>query len=449
MENNLRALELLKEIYNVDQLLSGKEYIKELVHRIAQILKVKYVMVGHALETNPDKNQDKIQTDYLLSDGKFIDNVVYDLHDTPCVNVICGTRVNCYANDVQNLFPYDQLLKDLNVDSYIGAPFLHSDGGLIGLLVIMDDKPMEDRELYTSVVEFFAARIGTEYRRQAVEDSLRRINENLEKLAQERTLELQRAFESLQQTQKQLLSQEKLATIGRITFGIAHELKNPLNIIINSAQLLEEEDLDPDSSKKAADMIYQHGQRANTIITNMLRQARQETSLEPEWIDISEMLDHVLDVYVRSLTDMDLKGHLVVNKKIAPHVYAYVFDPPSIERVLINIIDNSLYALGEKFRNTKDSFIPIIKVDLEAGPSLFKVIVRDNGTGIPQKHLSNVCDEFYTTKPAGEGTGLGLWIAKQNVEKNRGEIHIESEENKFTQVTIELPGEQRLQEAQL
>lgn len=444
MENNLHALELLKDIYNIDQLLSGKEYTKELVRRLAQILKVKYVFVGHAIE--PDKT--KIQTDFLWSDDRFVDNVVYDLEGTPCVNVVCGTRVYCYASAVREAFPADKLLFDMNAESYIGAPFLHTDGGLIGLLVIMDTKPMEERELYSAVVEFFAARIGTEYRRQAVEDSLRRINENLEKLAQERTLELQRAFESLQQTQKQLLSQEKLATIGRITFGIAHELKNPLNIIINSAQLLEEEDLDPDSSKKAADMIYQHGQRANMIITNMLRQARQETSLEPEWIDISEMLDHILDVYVRSLLDIDLKNHLVVQKIIAPRVFAYVFDPPSIERVLINIIDNSLYALGEKYRNNKTSFTPTIKIDLSAGPSLFKISVRDNGTGIPQKHLSNVCDEFYTTKPAGEGTGLGLWIAKQNVEKNRGEIHIESEENQFTQVTIELPGEQRLQEVQ-
>nr|WP_295903760.1 GAF domain-containing sensor histidine kinase [uncultured Bdellovibrio sp.] len=445
MENNLRALELLKDIYNVDQLLSGKEYIKELVHRLAQILKVKYVLVGHAVE--PDRQ--KIQTDYLWAGSGFADNVVYELEDTPCVNVICGTRVNCYASDVQLAFPKDQMLKDFGVESYIGAPFLHTDGRLIGLLVIMDDKPMEERELYTSVVEFFAARIGTEYRRQAVEDSLRRINENLEKLAQERTLELQRAFESLQQTQKQLISQEKLATIGRITFGIAHELKNPLNIIINSAQLLEEDDLDPESCKKATDMIYQHSQRANTIITNMLRQARQETDMEPEWINISEMLEHCLDVYVRSLTDVDLKTHLVVQKNITPNVYANVFDPPSIERVLINIIDNSLYALGDKYKKNKNSFTPTIKVDLIAADATFKIIVRDNGSGIPQKHLANVCDEFYTTKPAGEGTGLGLWIAKQNVEKNRGEIHIESEENQFTQVTIELPGQQRIQEAQL
>ncbi|MEK2645628.1 GAF domain-containing sensor histidine kinase [Bdellovibrio sp. BCCA] len=445
MENNLRALELLKDIYNVDQLLSGKEYIKELVHRLAQILKVKYVLVGHAVE--PDRQ--KIQTDYLWAGSGFADNVVYELEDTPCVNVICGTRVNCYASDVQLAFPKDQMLKDFDVESYIGAPFLHTDGRLIGLLVIMDDKPMEERELYTSVVEFFAARIGTEYRRQAVEDSLRRINENLEKLAQERTLELQRAFESLQQTQKQLISQEKLATIGRITFGIAHELKNPLNIIINSAQLLEEDDLDPESTKKATDMIYQHSQRANTIITNMLRQARQETDMEPEWINISEMLEHCLDVYVRSLTDVDLKTHLVVQKNITPNVYANVFDPPSIERVLINIIDNSLYALGDKYKKNKNSFTPSIKVDLIAADATFKIIVRDNGSGIPQKHLANVCDEFYTTKPAGEGTGLGLWIAKQNVEKNRGEIHIESEENQFTQVTIELPGQQRTQEAQL
>jgi len=440
---SIRALEVLNDVYNIDQLISGKDYIRELVHRLAQILHVKYVMVGHAVEP---QRQD-IQSDFLWSQNSFTDNVVYPLDGSPCSDVICGTRVACYPHQVRDFFPRDRMLSDLHADSYVGAPFLNTDGSLIGLLVVMDDKPLDDRELYTAVVEFFAARIGTEYRRLAVEDSLKRINESLERLVDERARDLQKAFDSLQVTQRQLLSQEKLATLGRITFGIAHELKNPLNIIINAAELLQEKDLDMTSARKAAEMIYQQGLRANEIITSMLKQARQEETAEPERISISEMLDHAVEFYVRSLPHADLKSVLVVKKKIAPQVYVSVRDPASIERMLINIIDNALYALEEKLKRNIPGYVPTLQVELMPNTTLFKICIRDNGTGIPKHHLTNVYDEFYTTKPAGEGTGLGLWIAKQTVERNRGSIRLESEENEYTQVLIELPRGEPLKEA--
>lgn len=443
--NTLQSLDVIKDIYNIDQLLSGKEYIRELVHRLATTLDVKFVMVGHAIE--PERKS--IQTDFLWAHQGFTDNVVYSLEDTPCTQVLCGTRVACFSTNVQQEFPKDQMLKDMNVQAYLGAPFLHTDGRLIGLLVIMDDKPFSNLELQTAIVEFFAARIGTEYRRLAAEDSLIRINESLERLVDERTSELQKAFASLQATQKQLISQEKLATIGRITFGIAHELKNPLNIIINASELLQDEDLDKESHLRAVEMIHQHSVRASEIITNMLRQARQDTSQEPEWINFSTLVDRALDMFLRSITDIDLKTALVKKINIAPQVQARLVDAPAMERVFINIIDNALYALNEKFQRNRTSFIPELQVELTPGKTLCRLSVRDNGTGIPQNHLPNVCDEFYTTKPPGEGTGLGLWIAKQNVEKNRGSFQILSKENEFTQITIELPSAPRAAEVSL
>ncbi|UXR63415.1 GAF domain-containing sensor histidine kinase [Bdellovibrio bacteriovorus] len=439
--STMQSLELIKDIYNVDQLLSGKSYIQELVHRLAKALNVKYVMVGHAIEPE----QKSIQTDFLWAGDGFVPNVVYELADTPCTHVICGTRVNCYNSQVQLAFPKDRMLQDMNIESYIGAPFLHTDGGLIGLLVIMDEHPFKNPAMLSSVVEFFAARIGTEYRRLAAEDSLLRIKESLEQLVQERTAELQQAFASLQQTQKQLISQEKLATIGRITFGIAHELKNPLNIIINASEILQTEDLDPDSFKKAADMIQQHSLRANDIITNMLKQARQESSQQPEWINLSAMLDRSLDMYLRSLTDTELRSRLRKNIAISPGIKACLLDAPGIERVFINIVDNSLYALAAKMHQGENSYTPEINVTLNQESGFCRITVRDNGIGIALKHLPNVCDEFYTTKPAGEGTGLGLWIAKQNVEKNRGSFSITSEEDVFTEVIIELPNPTELE----
>jgi signal transduction histidine kinase len=427
----LDVLELVKKVYNVDQLLFGKDYVREMVKSLAQTLGVKYVLVGHAVE--PDKTA--VQTDFLWSDGKFADNLVYDLKGTPCVNVICGTRVNCYAEKVAEQFPDDHMLKDLGAEAYVGAPFLTPDGSLVGLLVILDDKPLKDRELYTFVVEFFAARIGTEYYRQAFEDSL-------QKQVDLRTQELRVAFEDLKRTQRQLVSQEKLATIGRITFGIAHELKNPLNIIINAAEILQELLAEQNLSGPmliAADNIRQHGHRANVIITTMLRQARQEPTADPEIVNLSEMIDRSLELCVRSILDLEFKSKLHIYKNIDADIAVKIVDAPSVERGFINLIDNALYALKEKFRAQGEHFAPELRVKMDLhGPNVF-VHIHDNGTGVTDVNLRRIFDEFYTTKPPGEGTGLGLSIAKQVFEKNNGEISIKSTEGQFTEVRVSFP----------
>lgn len=421
MGTSRNVLEVIRGIYNVDQLLSGKEYIRELIHRLAKALNVKYVMVGHAIK--PQENI--VQTDYFYADGKIVDNITYDLEGTPCSDVLCGTRVGCYGEKVQQLFPRDKMLKDINAQSYMGSPFFSPEGELLGLLVVMNDQPFKELELMTSVVEFFAARIGAEYRRLDVEETLKQHNEDLEKLVQERTM--------------QLISQEKLATIGRITLGIAHELKNPLNIIINASELLMSSEIDSESRRRALDMIYQYGVRANDIITSMLKQARQDENMQPERIDISTLLSHALDVFLRSRNDINLKSKLRKSIHITPQVEVDLIDSPGVERVFINIIDNAVYALSEKLQRSNGSFVPELRVDLHVERGRCQVRIRDNGTGIPQNHLLHVCDEFYTTKPPGEGTGLGLWVAKQMVEKNRGTFDILSKENEYTEVIIEFP----------
>ncbi|MBO9667041.1 MAG: GAF domain-containing sensor histidine kinase [Bdellovibrio sp.] len=432
-----KAIKLLHQIYNIDQLLFGEDLIKELVKILAVTLEVKYVMIGHAVE--PER--EKIKSDVLWANGEFANSVVYDLKGTPCVNVICGTRVLCLATQVAASYPEDQMLKDMSVDSYIGAPFLQSDGGLLGLLVVMDDKPVDNKELYSAIVEFFAARIGTEYRRSALESTLRSNNENLERIIQERTSELKTAFENLKRTQRKLVSQEKLATIGRITVGIAHELKNPLNVIINSAEIIKDslhEGLDKELIEKTSDMIYNHGNRANNIIMDMLKQARQDTEGSTESVDIANMVHMSLDMCIRSIADTDFKGRLQISETIPRAMSTLLIDPASIERAFINIFDNALYALKKKFQ-LQEPFIPTLNVEIIATEDVFTIRIKDNGIGIPEKLQRKVFDEFYTTKPAGEGTGLGLSIAKQTFERNGGDIRLTSKEGEGTEILIHLP----------
>ncbi|QDK37875.1 GAF domain-containing sensor histidine kinase [Bdellovibrio sp. NC01] len=433
------TIQVLHHLYNLDQLLIGKDYIRALVQRIGEELHVKYVMVGHAIEPE----QTKVESDFMWADGQFVDNVIYDLEGTPCVHVLCGTRVNCYAQGVALAFPEDKMLTNMKIESYIGAPFLHTDGGLIGLLVIMDDKPLEEYETLQTVVEFCAARIGTEYRRIAFEESLRKVKENLEQQVQDRTKEYQLAFEKLQRTQRQMISQEKLATIGRITFGIAHELKNPLNVIINSAEIIQDlihEDMCAESIEKLALMIHEHGDRANEIITSMLKQARQESEDTTESIDVPTLIDRSLEMCLRSLSDLSFKSDLKVEKDIGSNLKTLVVNPAGIERVFINLFDNALYAMSKKYHSEKaQGYKPIIKVALEKVEKNLKITIRDNGTGIPKKFLTNLFTEFFTTKPSGEGTGLGLYIARQTLQKSDGDISINSEDGQFTEIIIFLP----------
>ncbi|MFM6929585.1 MAG: ATP-binding protein [Bdellovibrio sp.] len=435
-----QALSFLHEFYNIDQLLFGEDLVRELIRTLANTLNVKYVMVGHALE--PERAQ--IQSDFLWAGGEFADNVLYDLSGTPCAHVICGTRVNCFAEKVIESFPGDKMLQDLSVESYIGAPFLQTDGGLLGLLVVMNDQRIDDKDLYSAIVEFFAARIGTEYRRSAVEKSLRLHNESLEKGIRERTQELQVAFKKLQRAQRKLISQEKLATVGRVTLGIAHELKNPLNVIINSAEIISDslnEELDTGLISKTAGMIYAQGIRANNIITDILKQARQDSSDTTQSVDLSALLSEALDTCVRSINDDRFKDVLTVDTSIPTSSVTSIFDANSVERAFINIIDNALYALNKKYSSTgnNNGYSPQISIQLKFEEDFYIIRISDNGSGIPTHQQAKVFDEFYTTKPAGEGTGLGLAIARQIIEKNSGDIQLNSSEGQGTTVIIDLP----------
>lgn len=432
MDTEIREIILLlNKVNKIDQLYSGEEYIHELIRVICEELNITYALVGHP--DSPDST--KIMTDYLWMHGRFVENIAYDLAGTPCVNVICGTRVHCFVAGVAKMFPEDKMLADLNIESYIGAPTLKSNGELLGIVVLMDDKPIKNIEKFSFIAEFLSARVGAEYRRQEVEERLHRINQELERLAETRAEELTAAL-------KRLISQEKLATIGRITFGIAHELRNPLNIIINSAELVKElitEKVPHEEIREPIEMICNQGERANDIITDMLRQARQDMGAVSEDVDLSHLIERTLTMCLTSLPDADIRRRLILQRDIEPHIIARLYDPPSMERVFINILDNSVYALNEKMKLSPGNFEPKIQVSLKREGQRIVIDFVDNGTGISSAHREHVFEEFYTTKPAGDGTGLGLPIAKETIEKNNGVIQIDSEYGHFTRVHIELP----------
>jgi predicted ATPase/signal transduction histidine kinase/tRNA A-37 threonylcarbamoyl transferase component Bud32 len=277
----------------------------------------------------------------------------------------------------------------------------------------------------------------------------------LEQKVEERTQELREKNEELRRTQRRLVAQEKLASLGMLTAGIAHELRNPLNFINNfaalSVQLAEELDAevrgpaDPGALVETAGLLRQnvakieeHGKRADQIIGSMLQHSRGDRgAVEPT--DLNDVLSRSVELaendtrarasggQVRILTDYD---------RSLGTIDAY---PADLGRVFVNVIVNAAYSLGEKSKRTP-GFTPEIRIRTRAVGERVEVRIRDNGTGIPADVVSKIFTPFFTTKPPGEGTGLGLSISHDLVVgAHHGEMSVDTVEGEFAEFVVTLP----------
>jgi signal transduction histidine kinase len=304
---------------------------------------------------------------------------------------------------------------------------------------------------------------------QRREEALRQANLGLEQRVEERTRELQakneelgRAMKQLRDTQKQLVVQERLASLGTLTAGIAHELKNPLHFVNNFAQLssrfADELTESLDSQRARLDpavlaevdevltelrqnmtKIRDHGNRANQIINGMLLHAR-ESSGPRELADLNEVLRKGIHLGYHGSRARAPGFELNIQTDFDPQVKQVELVVPEILRVLVNVVDNACYSLQQKKRTLGDPFSPRLDVRTRDMGERVEVRIRDNGTGIPNELLDKVFNPFLTTKPTGVGTGLGLSISHDIiVGHHHGDIRLESVEGEFTELILELP----------
>ena len=185
--NHQEIIEVLHSALHIEQHISGIDYLKEFAKNIAGTFETKYVLIGHAIKPG----NDSVQTDVVWAGNDFGDNFIYQLKGTPCENVFSGKRVCVFSKDVAGKFPEDKLLIDMGVESYVGAPMLNAKGELSGVLVLLDDKPVEDIAFYAAIIEFLAVRVGSELERHYIE-------ENLKIQVAERTTELEKSNQELQ-----------------------------------------------------------------------------------------------------------------------------------------------------------------------------------------------------------------------------------------------------------
>ena len=256
-------------------------------------------------------------------------------------------------------------------------------------------------------------------------------------------------------TQEQLVTQQKLASLGALTAGIAHEIKNPLNFVNNfsevSRELLDEMKIELQNNntedviellenlKQNLEKINQHGKRADSIVKGMLLHSRGNSG-EKALVDVNELVDQDINLAYHGLRAQDKDFNITIEKDYDRSIEKINFVPQDISRVILNLVNNACYAANQKKRKSGNDFSPILKVSTKNLQGKVEIRIRDNGCGIPQPTRKNIFNPFFTTKPAGEGTGLGLSISYDIIVKqHKGELRFESEEGKFTEFIIILP----------
>jgi signal transduction histidine kinase len=274
----------------------------------------------------------------------------------------------------------------------------------------------------------------------------------LEKKVEERTAELKNSLEELKSTQAQLIQSEKMASLGELTAGIAHEIQNPLNFVnnfsdVNTELLTEmEEALQKDDKKEAiliaSDIkenlgkINHHGKRADAIVKGMLQHSRASTG-KKEPTDINALADEYLRLSYHGLRAKDKDFNANFTTDFDESIGKIEVVPQDIGRVLINLYNNAFYSVNEKKKAPTlkgENYEPTVwvttkRISTPSGAGGLELSVKDNGNGIAQKHLDKIFQPFFTTKPTGEGTGLGLSLAYEIITKgHKATIKVESEE---------------------
>ncbi|TSD63329.1 GHKL domain-containing protein [Inquilinus sp. KBS0705] len=297
------------------------------------------------------------------------------------------------------------------------------------------------------------------------EEEFRAINQQnviLDKLVAERTAELtrqkdelQEAVKLLQTTQQQLIQSEKLASLGELTAGIAHEIQNPLNFVNNFSEVsmelideMEEELAKGDTQEAIAiasdirqnlDKIRHHGKRADGIVKGMLQHSRASSNVT-EPTDINTLADEYLRLAYHGLRAKDKSFNAELLTSFGPDIPKVNVVPQDVGRVLLNLFNNAFYAVQQKQKLGVADFKPTVQVSTAPGKNGIVIKVRDNGTGIPDEIKDKILQPFFTTKPTGEGTGLGLSLSYDIIVKaHNGTIDIDSKEGEYTEFVIYIP----------
>ena len=286
------------------------------------------------------------------------------------------------------------------------------------------------------------------------------LEETIEELEQKRkaieetNAALNKSLEELKAAQAQLIQSEKMASLGELTAGIAHEIQNPLNFVNNfsevSTELVDEMNTEIEKGntedakliaqylKQNLEKINHHGKRAGDIVKGMLQHSRNSSGVK-EPTDINALADEYLRLAYHGLRAKDNSFNVKMETDFDESIGEINVVPQDIGRVIMNLIMNAFYAVDEKKKQHAEGYEPTVSVSTRKIRDKVEVNVKDNGKGILQKVLDKIFQPFFTTKPTGQGTGLGLSMSYDIVKAHGGELKVETKEGEWTEFLILLP----------
>lgn len=412
---------LLRQIIEGVSNTYGDDFFISISQQLARVIAADYVFIALL-----NREAYQSETIALVVKGQVQPNITYSLAYTPCADV-GNDSVCCYPCNVCDAYPDDQLLKDLNIQAYLGTPLRNSRGEVTGLIVAMNETPIQQPDLVLTLFEIFSGRVSAEVDRRNHEKALESLNKQLEQKVEERGKQLEAA-------QEQLIESEKMAALGNLVAGVAHEVNTPLGVAITVQSVMADaltaleqairlEELSEEQmhhylqeTRKCLSLQESNLSRASDLIENFKRTAADQHTLELEQLKLAEYFPQVLSTLHPLLKQANVDVILQADPALSALTYAGCH-----AQILTNLISNSVkHGFAQRSGGNQ------IQIRLsQDGDGMIRLLYQDNGCGLSEEGKARIFEPFYTTSRAEGGTGLGMSIVYNLVtQRLQGKIRL-------------------------